>query len=58
MSRHIKHANLSDDGLWGWSDKLVFVEKDNLFKFMNEMNAMNFLHAKKIEFNDDYLTVS
>lgn len=58
MSRHIKHANLSDDGLWDWSDKLVFVEKDNLFKFIDEMNAMNFLHAKKIEFTDDYLTVS
>lgn len=30
MSRRIKKANLSDDGLYSWTDKLIFTSYDNL----------------------------
>lgn len=53
MSRHIKHQNKDDDGLWDWSSKTVFVEHDNLFKFIDTISKMNKLTAIKVEFNNN-----
>lgn len=37
MSRRIKKAGLSDDGLHVWTDRLTFIGRDSLFEFMDVM---------------------
>lgn len=56
MSRHIKHLGLSDDGMWSWSDMLVFMPLDKLSELMRIVSKFMTL-AKKISYEGDTLLV-